>query len=100
MRILHVVTRHRRGGAERNVLHTAMWEVRHGHDVHLAVGQDSILDEIPPGLSVHVIDRLVRSVSPSADLDAYRAIRLLVSTVGFDIVHTHQSKAGVLGLGE
>ncbi len=97
MRILHVATRHRRGGAERNLLHTALWESHHGHEVHLAIGRDSLPAEIPPGITVHVIPSLVRAISPLNDVKAYLKLRRLIRDVVFDVVHTHQSKAGVVG---
>ncbi len=97
MRVLHVETRHRRGGAERNVAHTIAWELAQGFEVHLAVGRDSLNDELPPGATVHLLPDLVRSVSPPQDMRAYRAIRRLIRRHRFDVVHTHQSKAGVLG---
>lgn len=97
MRILHIETRHRLGGAEGNVIHTAMWERQQGHEVHLAVGRDSLVDLIPKPLQVHRIGDLVREVSPVADARAFFAIRHLIAHAGFDIVHTHQSKAGVIG---
>ena len=97
MRILHIATRHRRGGAERNLVHTALWETRQGHEVHLAVGRDSMLSEIPAALTVHVVPSLVRDLSPVRDLLTLRALRGLISDRRFDIVHTHQSKAGILG---
>lgn len=97
MRILHVETRHRRGGAERNLANTIAWELSHGHEVHLAVGRDSLDGEFPPGAVAHVIPELVRSVSPVHDVRALLALRRLIGDGRFDVVHTHQSKAGVLG---
>jgi glycosyltransferase involved in cell wall biosynthesis len=97
VRILHIATRHRRGGAERNLAHTAAWEVRHGHEVHLAVGRDSLVTEMPSGVTPHLVPELVRPVSPAADLAAYVVLRRLIRREHFDLVHTHQSKAGVIG---
>ncbi len=97
MRVLHIETRHRRGGAERNVAHTIAWELAQGFEVHLAVGRDSIDEELPPGAVTHVLPDLVRAVSLLQDVRAYRSIRRLVRLHRFDVVHTHQSKAGVLG---
>ena len=97
MRVLHVETRHRRGGAERNVAHTVGWELDQGFEVHLAVGRDSLDSELPHGAVAHVIPDLVRSVSPIRDIRALRQLRRLVRRYSFDVVHTHQSKAGVLG---
>lgn len=97
MRILHVSTRQRRGGAERNLTATIAWEMAQGYDVHLAIGADSLASEFPSGAAVHVIPALVRAVSPLQDFRAYLALRHLIRVGRFAIVHTHQSKAGVLG---
>ena len=97
MRVLHVETRHRRGGAERNVAGTIAWELSQGFEVHLAVGRDSIASEFPAGAEVHVIPDLVRAVSPIRDARALQSLRRLVRRHRFDVVHSHQSKAGVLG---
>jgi glycosyltransferase involved in cell wall biosynthesis len=45
----------------------------------------------------HVIPDLVRDVSPTDDVRALQALRRLVRRHRFDVVHTHQSKAGILG---
>jgi glycosyltransferase involved in cell wall biosynthesis len=97
LRILHIETRHRRGGAERNVLHTAKWQVRQGHAVTLAVGRDSIVEDLPGGIDIEVVPSLVRSIDPINDIRAVVALRRLVRRGRFDIVHTHQSKAGIVG---
>ena len=97
MRILHIATRHRRGGAERNLAHTTAWEVRQGHEVHLAVGRDSLVSEMPAGVTPHLVPELVRAISPVGDPAAYVALRRLIRRGRFDLVHTHQSKAGVIG---
>src|SRR2546421_2639374 len=96
MRILHIATRHRRFGAERRLLHTIEYERRAGHDVELAVGPESDVSQVPADIPLHVVPSLVRSVRPYHDLAALRELRKLVDR-GFDIVHTHQSKAGVVG---
>jgi glycosyltransferase involved in cell wall biosynthesis len=97
LRILHVMTRFQRGGSEGNVLHTIEWEGGAGHEVHLAMGADSQGHGLPADLPVHVVPRLVRSIRPDLDLLAVRELRRLVRTGRYDIVHTHQSKAGILG---
>jgi glycosyltransferase involved in cell wall biosynthesis len=97
VRVLHIETRHRRGGAERNVAQTIDWELSQGFEVHLAVGRDSLESELPAGAETHVIADLVRAVSPVRDLRAFQSLGRLVRRHRFDVVHTHQSKAGVLG---
>ncbi|TAL09595.1 MAG: glycosyltransferase [Chloroflexota bacterium] len=97
VRILHIETRHRRGGAERNLLHTALWEADRGYEVHVALGPDSFLDEMPPSLTIHTIPSLRRAVSPVNDLRAYLQLKDLIRELRCDLVHTHQSKAGIIG---
>ena len=94
-RILHVATRFRLGGAERNIVHFMEWERSFGFEVELAVGPDSQTDSISD--TVRIVPSLVRGVSPALDFRAYRELVSLIGQRGYDMVHTHLSKAGVLG---
>lgn len=95
MRVLHVTTWFKRGGgAERNLLHWIDWQRAQGHDVELAVGKDH--DRVEIQVPVRVIPSLRREPRPAADAVAFVALRKLLAR-GFDVVHTHESKAGVLG---
>ena len=51
------------------------------------------------GVTTHVVPHLVREVNPVADLRAHAELRQLIATLRPDVVHTHSSKAGVLGRG-
>jgi glycosyltransferase involved in cell wall biosynthesis len=79
------------------MLHTAAWQVRAGHEVSIAIGRDSLPEGVPPELKLHVVSSLVRDVSPLNDIRAVVALRGLMRDGRYDIVHTHQSKAGVIG---
>lgn len=46
---------------------------------------------------MHEIPDLVRELSPLRDWKALRQLRALIREIGPDVVHTHSSKAGVLG---
>lgn len=48
-------------------------------------------------ISVHVVPHLVREVNPWRDWRCYRELKVLISRIGPDVVHTHSSKAGILG---
>ena len=96
-RILHIATRFRRGGAERNIAHVIDWERRAGFDVELAVGPDSELTLVPRGIRTHRINALVRRVDPVRDIKALVEVRRLIGAGEYDILHTHLSKAGVVG---
>jgi|GEM_PF-1574285 len=97
MRILHVTTRHISGGAAKNVRFSVEWELQHGHVVHVAGGPSSDWRQIPWGADTHVIPDLVRAVRPAADLRAIRQLAALMQRHRFDVVHTHLSKAGIVG---
>ncbi|MEX2445728.1 MAG: glycosyltransferase, partial [Dehalococcoidia bacterium] len=105
MRVLHLVTRFLSAGSERNMLASMRWEREQGHEVHLAVGGES--DEavggesdergVPDDIEVHRLPSLVRAISPRADLRARQEVCDLLTSTPFDVLHTHQSKAGVVG---
>ena len=40
---------------------------------------------------------LVRAIRPRTDLKAYRSLRSAIRRLKPDVVHTHSSKAGILG---
>ena len=91
------------GGAQENTLLTARGHVERGHRVTLVTGPSPgpegalLAAETVPGLEVVEIPSLVRQVSPWHDFLAYRRLRQFFLRGGFDVVHTHSSKAGILG---
>jgi len=103
MKILQIITRLISGGAQRVVVDTCAHLVKQGHDVHLAYGpiygpEGSMLDEAKAsGATLHEISSMVRQVAPLTDWRCYRALRKLVRTINPDVVHTHSSKAGIIG---
>lgn len=111
MRILHVSTRLILGGSQENTILSCEGQARLGHDVHLAFGpiygpEGSLLDRVRAfnaanigraAITTHVIPHLVRPVDPWKDLCALGELREVINRVRPDVVHTHSSKAGVLG---
>src|SRR5207249_3238171 len=49
------------------------------------------------GIEVRVVGELVRPISPMKDAAAFRRLREIFESGRPDIVHTHSSKAGILG---
>jgi len=102
-RVLHLITRLDRGGSADNTLLSCLGLDDIGWDVTLAYGLTAdpspVLAEVERRKSIRrvTIPRLVRPVDPVADTLAYRAVRRLLDRGGFDLVHTHSSKAGILG---
>ncbi|MDX8389204.1 MAG: glycosyltransferase [Mariprofundaceae bacterium] len=110
MKILHLITRMDRGGSAINTLITATEQAKSGHQVVLAFGlsleSDMSFDEKEhvqheltlfeeKGGSIVILPSLMRGVGWH-DWLAWRAISKLLSE-GFDLLHTHTSKAGFLG---
>lgn len=103
MKICHVITRLIIGGAQENTVLTCRGLVERGHDVTLIAGPEtgpegSLWNEAKQsGCNLITVDSLRRSVHPFRDWRAYRELRKLYTQIQPDIVHTHSSKAGILG---
>jgi len=97
---LLAITRLELGGAQRVVLHTAEALDRAHFEVALAWGPGDLLDDEAmaiPGLERIPVPTLVRPVAPISDLRALASLRAAVRSFRPGVVHTHSSKAGVLG---
>ena len=85
------------GGCARNLRLNIEWEIGQGHRVEVAVGERSDLADFPAEATVHRIRHLVREVRPTHDALAFWELYRLIRGRHYDIVNTHQSKAGILG---
>jgi len=91
------------GGAQENTLLTARGHVDRGHRVMLVTGPSPgpegalLAAESAPGMTLAEVPALVREINPLQDLRAYVALKRLFARERFDVVHTHSSKAGILG---
>ena len=98
--ICHVITKLELGGAQEVAMRVVSSLDRRRFRPVLLAGPGGLLTEEAQalhGVDVHVIPSLVRDIHPVADL---RAIWELVATfrrLQPKIVHTHSSKAGILG---
>ena len=107
--ILHVSTRLILGGSQENTVLSCEAQAEQGCEVHLAFGpisgpEGSMLDRVESfrttdnrRIHTHVIPSMVRELSPIKDVRARSELKALIDTLKPDIVHTHSSKAGVLG---
>jgi len=91
------------GGTRRHLVDVARGQGRAGLDVHVVAstlrdpGFPPELDALEAeGVGVTRLD-MVRAVSPRLDRTHARAIETLLRELRPDVVHTHSSKAGVLG---
>src|SRR5207302_3203809 len=103
MRIVHIITRLIIGGAQENTLLSCEGQHDRAHEVTLITGpaigpEGSLMARAKArGYRVVVIDEMLRSISPAKDFQAYRRLIALLDALKPDVVHTHSSKAGILG---
>jgi len=109
MRILHLSTRLILGGSQENTVLSCEGQARLGHEVHLGFGpiygpEGSMLQRVEAfrtasgaGIATHLVPSMEREIMPRADRRCLRELRGLIERVRPDIVHTHSSKAGILG---
>ena len=98
--IVHVLTRLLRAGSEENTLFSCRFQAAAGHRVILVHGRDfdpGVAERARRICEVVCVASLVHPLSPIFDTRAVRDLARLFKREGADIVHTHQSKAGVLG---
>ena len=110
LRILHISTRLILGGSQENTVLSCEGQARLGHDVHLAFGpifgpEGSMLERVRRfktdegrGITTHELPNMVREIHPIKDhFCLHRDLKRLMREVKPDVVHTHSSKAGILG---
>ncbi|XHC25725.1 MAG: glycosyltransferase family 4 protein [Phycisphaerales bacterium] len=109
LRILHISTRLILGGSQENVVLSCEGQTERGHEVHLAYGpiygpEGSMLDRVTAwrssegqAIETHEVPDMVRELSPIRDRRCLKQLTALIREFEPDIVHTHSSKAGILG---
>ena len=98
-RVCHIITKLELGGAQQNTLYTVTHLDPARFEPILVTGREGILVEEArdSGLRAHFVGSLDRDVSPVRDLVALAELTRLLRRERPDIVHTHSSKAGILG---
>src|SRR5689334_9112033 len=100
MRIAHVITRLIQGGADENTLLSCNGQAALGHEVHLIFGSETspaMIGRLHPLVRPHQIADLGRAVAPFKDARATASLTSLLHRLKPQILHTHTSKAGVVG---
>lgn len=108
LKVLHPITRLIIGGAQENTMLTADYhshlpEFEGKYQVDVVCGpqtgpEGSLIEETKHrGVKLTIMPEMVREVSPINDLKAIFKLRKMMLDGRYDIVHTHSSKAGVLG---
>lgn len=109
LRIVHIITRLIVGGAQENTVLTCEGLAQRGHDVYLWAGpttgpEGSLVPRVRDAgrltdvsYTYQEFPDLVRQVSPLHDFRALGALHRRLEQLQPDVVHTHSSKAGILG---
>jgi glycosyltransferase involved in cell wall biosynthesis len=98
IKVAQVVTLSEMGGAQKHVLLLSTELKSRGYDVTIftSAGGKLIEKARENGISVVLVPDMVREISPVSDIKAVRNLYRLFKEGGFDIVHSHSSKAGIL----
>ena len=101
---MHLSTRLILGGSQENTVLSCAGQSDDGHDVALVYGpiegpEGTMLPEVRAHGGIEAIETpdLVREISPRRDLRCRKELRRLIRDWRPDVVHTHSSKAGILG---
>lgn len=98
--VCHIITKLELGGAQQNTLFTVSHLDPARFRPILVTGEPGPLDDDAralKGVEFHQVSSLVRELRPLSDLRALLALTLLLRKLKPAIVHTHSSKAGILG---
>jgi len=102
-KVLHIITRLIVGGAQENTLLTVSGlNQKDAYDVWLLSGptqgpEGSLEEKAKLYNKFVILPQLVRNVNPLLDFIALIRLYIFIKKQGFEIVHTHSSKAGILG---
>jgi hypothetical protein len=100
LKIAHIITQLELGGAQENTLYTVTHLDPRSYECYLLTGQGGRLDgkaKQALGTRVYFVPSLIRSINPWKDMLALLAMYRICRKEKFDLVHTHSSKAGILG---
>jgi len=104
IRVLHIITRLILGGAQENTIFT-VWGLNKNdcYEVELATGppigpEGSLIEEAEKReIKLKIIRHMRREINLFRDFLAFVELYLLIRKGKYTIVHTHSSKAGILG---
>lgn len=100
LKVAHIITMLELGGAQGNTLYTVRHLDRTKFDVLLICGKGGILDEEARSIKdikLYFVPTLIRHINPLYDILAFFHLFFILLKERPTIVHTHSSKAGILG---
>lgn len=100
IKVCHIITMLELGGAQQNTLYTVSHLDKNNFDTYLCFGPDGILTDEANVLlpeRTFLIPHLIREINPYYDTRALIELYALLKKIKPHVVHTHSSKAGILG---
>ena len=100
IKVCHIITKLELGGAQQNTLFTVSHLDQNRFIPYLISGEGGILDNDAINMTtvnLYFVPQLIREIHPVKDMTALFKIWLLLIKIKPHIVHTHSSKAGILG---
>jgi glycosyltransferase involved in cell wall biosynthesis len=100
IKVAHIITRLELGGAQQNTLYCCEHHDRKKYEVLLISGVGGYLDEKArkiPDCKAYFLPELKHHIHPLWDNRALRRMAQILKDEKVDLVHTHSSKAGILG---
>ena len=104
VKVVHIITRLILGGAQENTILTTENLPKIGnYEVTLFTGpplgpEGSLIEEAKKRkINIVMIEPLRRNIHPWLDLKSFFKLYFLIKKGGYHIVHTHSTKAGILG---
>jgi len=98
LKVCQIITKLELGGAQKFTLYTAQCLDKNKFNSFLICGKGGMLDdEASEKTRVLKVGELVREISPLKDIRALYKIWRILKKEKPDVVHTHSSKAGIIG---
>lgn len=103
IKILHIITLFSVGGATENTVFTCAGLIKKGYRVDLITGphisSEGSMAEVAKKLNVpvYIFNNLKRQISPFHDVFVMFQLIKFIRNNKYNIVHTHSTKAGILG---
>lgn len=100
VRVLHIITKIELGGAQQNTLDTVKYLDRNKYELYLVSGTEGLLVDSAKKIKdakIVLLSELKHKINPVYDFLCFLKLVILFKKEKIDIVHTHSSKAGILG---
>lgn len=98
IKVVHLITKLELGGAQVNTIYTYENLDQSQFETYLISGPGGILtDKVEKKENFIIIDSLVREINPLKDFKTLRQLMKLLKKIRPQVIHTHSSKAGILG---